>query len=366
VSAVSPAAPASHAAALYERHRGRVLRFCQSRLGSREDAEDATQTTFMNAVGALRRGTVPHAEAAWLLRIAENVCHHRHRTAARRAESACDPTVLEDVVEAAPGPPDELIHLAAALESLPERQRLAVLLREWQGLSYDEIGTELGLSHSAVETLLFRGRRGLAQALEHDGRRRHGLGLASVLGWLKTAAGGTVAVKVAAAVVVAGVAIVPIGAAPPPRPAPDAQPRAAVVEPAVATTAPARPQAAIERRRASAPSTRPAARKRPAPGPLRPERRPVAEAAPTPAPAPATVTAEHTAPRAAATAAEEPKRDTPLVSVPTPLVDPTALPPLPVPTVPELEEAVPPLPALPELPKLPDVPVPELPLPSLP
>jgi DNA-directed RNA polymerase specialized sigma24 family protein len=49
---------------------------------------------------------------------------------------------------------------------MPEQQRRAILLREWQGLSYREISDELELSQSAVETLIFRARRSLAQGLE--------------------------------------------------------------------------------------------------------------------------------------------------------------------------------------------------------
>jgi sigma-70-like protein len=51
---------------------------------------------------------------------------------------------------------------------MPENQRRAILLREWQGLTYREISAELGLSQAAIETLIFRARRALAQGLEQD------------------------------------------------------------------------------------------------------------------------------------------------------------------------------------------------------
>ena len=54
------------AAELYERHSRRVFGYCLSRLGGREDAEDATQLTFLHAVRGLHRGVVPAAESAWL------------------------------------------------------------------------------------------------------------------------------------------------------------------------------------------------------------------------------------------------------------------------------------------------------------
>ena len=51
---------------------------------------------------------------------------------------------------------------------MPEQQRRALLLREWQGLTYKEIAEELELSHAAVEALLFRARRSLAERLTHE------------------------------------------------------------------------------------------------------------------------------------------------------------------------------------------------------
>ena len=88
----------SHAAAaLYQRHSGRVFGYCLSRLGRREDAEDAVQTTFLHAVRGLRRGVVPATEIAWLLGIARNVCLKRWESVGRRSriESPCDPVELD-------------------------------------------------------------------------------------------------------------------------------------------------------------------------------------------------------------------------------------------------------------------------------
>ena len=153
---------------LYERHSAKILGYCMHQLGSREEAEDAVQTTFMNAFRALGRGVVPEAETAWLFKIAENVCLSRRRSSWRRGriESPSDFDVIEEIV---PGPSrqrDELIGIEDALASMPEQQRRAILLREWQGLSYREIAGELEVSQSAVETLIFRARRSLAQGLE--------------------------------------------------------------------------------------------------------------------------------------------------------------------------------------------------------
>jgi RNA polymerase sigma factor (sigma-70 family) len=206
-----PLAAASDAAqALYERHYRRILGFCQYQLGTRHEAEDAAQTTFMHALGALQRGVVPAREVPWLLTIARNVCRTRWDAGRRRGriEFDGDPHVIEETAACDGEPEWTLLGLEDALASLPEQQRLAILLREWQGLSYQEIAEVLGVSVSAVETSIFRARRGLAKKLGDENGRRHGLDLGSLLAGLKSAlfGGGSVALKVAAtaAVVVAG------------------------------------------------------------------------------------------------------------------------------------------------------------------
>ena len=151
---------------LYEQQSSRVFGYCFRWLRSREEAEDAVQTTFLYAMRGLRRGVVPLFDEAWLLAIARNVCLSRTEVARRRAvEVARDPHVLAESV-AAPATSDDLAGLSEALTGLTEPQRRAILLREWQGLSYREIANELDLSQAAVETLLFRARRALREQLE--------------------------------------------------------------------------------------------------------------------------------------------------------------------------------------------------------
>jgi RNA polymerase sigma factor (sigma-70 family) len=153
---------------LYERYSGQIFGFCLHQLGSREEAEDAVQTTFMNAFRGLQRGIVPELESAWLFKIAHNVCLSRRRSTWRRGrvEAPSNLEVLQEVVPARERMGDELIRLQDVLEEMPENQRRAILLREWQGLTYREIADELELSQSAVETLIFRARRALAAGLE--------------------------------------------------------------------------------------------------------------------------------------------------------------------------------------------------------
>ena len=156
---------------LYREHGRQVYTYCLHKLRSREEAEDAVQTTFMNAFRALQRGTVPEHEQAWLFRIAHNECLNRRTSSVRRlrVESPNDLHVLQDAIPApAGGDPLELVSLEDALDRMPRNQRKAILLREWQGLSYREIAAELCVSQNAVEMLIFRARRGLADAMEPD------------------------------------------------------------------------------------------------------------------------------------------------------------------------------------------------------
>src|SRR6476619_4086343 len=199
---------AAQAGVLYERYARQLQSFCRSRLSSREEAEDAVQHTFLNAYRSLRSGTRPRAEAAWMFAIAANVCRERRRSAWRRSriEVVSDDGLVGD--RAAPERShDELSGVADALAELTPNQRRAILMREWQGLSYREIADELSLSESAVETLIFRARRSLARKLDRSRGRVWGISnLGSALAWGKAAlSGGAAQVAAATLVVTAGV-----------------------------------------------------------------------------------------------------------------------------------------------------------------
>ncbi len=202
---VGTAADAAATQRLYERHAGRIFGYCLNWLGTREEAEDATQTTFLNAQRGLRRGVVPEFEVAWLYKIAQNVCRTRYDRARRRPDVARDIDALQDVL-AAPerDEPDLLAELPDALARMPSAQRRALLLREWQGLSYREIADKMRVTEPAVETLLYRARRSLAANLEQPerGGRTSRLSLGSLVTLLKSLLTGGGAVKAAVAAVV--------------------------------------------------------------------------------------------------------------------------------------------------------------------
>src|SRR5436305_15041780 len=152
---------------LYERHQRKILAFCQHQQRNREEAEDATQITFMNAFRGLKRGTSPEFESAWLYKIAHNVCVSKQRNSNRRrlVEAPTDFELIEELVPAHESDSDELFGLTSALRVVPEQQRRALLLREWKGLSYHEIASEMRISQAAGQTPLFRARRALVEAL---------------------------------------------------------------------------------------------------------------------------------------------------------------------------------------------------------
>ncbi len=168
--AVQPYSPAQDppeaASRLFAEHSERLLGYCLRQLGSRPEAEDAVQTTFLYAFRALRRGVVPECESAWLTTIAKNVCHSQRRTVARRG-SLAGAVELDTIALAQTGDDEEelLMGVKDALASMPEKQRRALVLREWQGVSPGEIAGELGMSATATHALLSRARHSFAQAL---------------------------------------------------------------------------------------------------------------------------------------------------------------------------------------------------------
>jgi hypothetical protein len=138
------------------------------------------------------------------------VCLSRRRSSWRRGkiEAPNNLEVLQEVIPGREQISDELIGLQDVLETMPENQRRAILLREWQGLTYREISAELGLSQAAVETLIFRARRALAQGLEQDAdtwkkRLRRGADVGGAIAFVKAllGGGGAAAVKIAATAV---------------------------------------------------------------------------------------------------------------------------------------------------------------------
>jgi RNA polymerase sigma-70 factor (ECF subfamily) len=205
---------------LFNEYSGRIYAYCLRQLGSPEEAEDALQATYLNACRSLLGGFEPDAAQAWLFKVAQNVCLTRQRSRWRRSrvERAQDMQEMQDFVAAPEKAGDDLFGIEEALAALPDQQRRAILLREWQGLSYREVAAELGVSQAAVETLIFRARRSLAAALEQPEeapRRAGALRAGALLGALKSSLGANLSASLATGLAVAAsattIAASPIG-----------------------------------------------------------------------------------------------------------------------------------------------------------
>jgi RNA polymerase sigma-70 factor (ECF subfamily) len=153
---------------LYRRHRRDVYGFALRAVRDPDEAEDVTQTAFLNAYRALHRGDHPQKPRAWLLTIANNIARRQFRDrAARPQEVELDPELPSNGSEW-----DALVarEIQSALRRLRPNRRIAVVLRDIEGLSYAEIAERMDLSEPAVETLLFRARNELQTELERLGR----------------------------------------------------------------------------------------------------------------------------------------------------------------------------------------------------
>ena len=154
--------------AIHDRYRARLLAYARQMLGgSRQDAEDVLQDVFVRVYGALRTSQRPISLRAWLYRIAHNRCIDQLR---RPVASAAE---LFDVSRApVQDPPvqterrEQLRRLVIDVGRLPDQQRSALLMRELQGMSYDEMSEALDVSVAAIKSLLVRARGGLVGAAE--------------------------------------------------------------------------------------------------------------------------------------------------------------------------------------------------------
>jgi RNA polymerase sigma factor (sigma-70 family) len=150
-----------------------------------EEAEDAAQQVFLRAYRALRAGAQPLRTRAWLAEIARNECRARAHLAAGRRE-----TPLTEDIDGRELDATQVLALDALVASLreeladlPDRQREALLLREVRGLSYRELAAVMGATEHAVESLLQRARRRLAERLDAG---RQTLGATLAVEWLRS------------------------------------------------------------------------------------------------------------------------------------------------------------------------------------
>jgi RNA polymerase sigma factor (sigma-70 family) len=154
--------------ALMSRYQSRLLAFCRHMLGSREDSEDVLQEVFAAAFNAMQADERPINVRPWLYRIARNRSLNHLRRAQPIGVDSMDVHLSEHGLTTA-----DRVHrredfrlLLGDVQGLPETQRTALLLREIDALSYDQIAEAMDTTVPSVKSLLVRARVSLAEAAE--------------------------------------------------------------------------------------------------------------------------------------------------------------------------------------------------------
>jgi len=156
---------------LYREFAPAIFRFCRRAMPTREDAEDATMEIFMKLRDKLVQYDQSRSFAAWLYRVAANHCWDMLRR--RKARHDKDTQDIEDLPLEAPEPNqlEKLIEertseeVRKALDKLGARARMALVMRYYSDMSYDEIADALGVRRPFVGVVLLRARHELRQAL---------------------------------------------------------------------------------------------------------------------------------------------------------------------------------------------------------
>lgn len=159
---------------LLETYQKPVYNLCYRMLGEPNEAEDASQETFLRAYKGIKRYDNQRPFSTWLLSIAAHYCIDQIRKR-RFTVLSLDELPHLDPPDAGPGPETSFLkgedqqRVQALLAGLSPRDRAAVVMRYWYDFSYDEIGEALSLTVSAVKSRLHRARRELAQVYMQQG-----------------------------------------------------------------------------------------------------------------------------------------------------------------------------------------------------
>jgi RNA polymerase sigma-70 factor, ECF subfamily len=165
-------------AQLVEAYQLPVYNLAYRMLGSGPEAEDAAQETFLRVYSGIRSYDDSRKLSSWILSIASHYCIDRLRRRRGATVSMEELDAVRWMPDASPRPEDQLLAderdlvIQRVLGSLPEQYRLAVILRYWQDLSYDEIAEITDSTDSAVKSRLHRARQAIAAGLSDGNARR--------------------------------------------------------------------------------------------------------------------------------------------------------------------------------------------------
>jgi len=151
---------------IVDRYQGRLLGFCRQMLGSTEDAEDVLQEVFVNSYKAMLADEREINLRPWLYRIARNRCLNYLRKPRADAQESMDMVPEVDAASTAERVHnrEEFRQILSDVNKLPETQRAALLLREMDALSYEEIAAAMETTVPSVKSLLVRARISLTEA----------------------------------------------------------------------------------------------------------------------------------------------------------------------------------------------------------
>ena len=160
---------------LYSEYAPAIFRFCRRALPTREDAEDATMEIFMKLRDKLIQYDQTRSFSAWLYKVAANHCWDLLRRRKSRQDKETedlenvplehpDPNQLEKLIEQRTSE-----EVRRALAKLGSRARMALVMRYYSDMSYDEIADALGVRRAFVGVVLLRARHELRQSLGETG-----------------------------------------------------------------------------------------------------------------------------------------------------------------------------------------------------
>ncbi len=156
---------------IYRLHAAAIFRFCRRALPTREDAEDATTEIFLKVHEKLAQYDAQRPFAAWLYKVSANHCWDILRRRRIRQDLETEGVETMPLEHPDPSQLDQLIadrsgaQVRSALDRLPRRARMALVLRYYSDMSYDEIADTLGVRRAFVGVLLLRARHQLREAL---------------------------------------------------------------------------------------------------------------------------------------------------------------------------------------------------------